>query len=603
MLGLTLHVEESSGYCPGHSYLVCFQGNQWRETVDFSSGTAQSAMRIVTCKLDPVHGAPDLCFWWYTMESDDARGTLTLEARGAIPISQLLSSLDKHSAFSIPLVEDTRNLRDGGLAVANASVAPSHKFVLSRLNECLKQNEHKADELYHNAVIPAYLSLYKDKLKKATQAQMKPLHGRDPPGCRWMFGSTLFPTPNGAVEMPMWFMSLGASKQTDNGWDLEDVKLACLHACLRLKFMPSEVASFTEWQLREVGCQAANLLSLSFQYRPDHIRSRANDQWTFIAHAPRVEETGADCEDLSEYTLRVMKTMQAFTVQAQRERAGSLEERVLTALQGYEFCLAIATLCVKEDQGMGYEYHCLVVGLDAKWLEEKRQSKHTSGSILPALVIESTDFTTSTQHAFEVDTSYDTLESLPKVFTSDVLVRDTAYAAEQDKEYGHILSILCPRPDSDVVQFDLYNTDHSFGVPFETFASMKVDEFTCDRITVIPEVMDTALAYYHMLPAFLPLPKLMPLPRLAHVLSALKMAEVVGITRGFQVDETSHADALNAITDKVEEYATKSEQQVYCETFVLYERCTVRLFLLHKQQHGVTSDLPLSRSLASLRLE
>lgn len=580
---VSLEVLMKEEYLGRTSYVLCFQGVHCERILEFSGQEKES--KSVSFALAPYGSCPDLCFWWYTTEKEDDHPSLVLEARGAIALEHLFAPIGKTNVFVISLDEDLRVSAKTPRAIAELHLQiTEQKCDHALVAGSLARQGRDVNDLYNDSLMQATLTKYHYHLDKMAQSQMTDLmpEGRLSAGA-WRHGSTLFPTPNGVAEMPMWFMPLASVRSPGTDWDLSDVRNACLFACQRLQF--DETQPFTHDQLVEIGCCAANLFSLSFQYRTDHMRQQAQDQWTWIAHVPRVEQTGADCEDLSEYTLRVMAAMQSLADLAHVNDHESLESRVLQALSHYEFCLMICTLCVKENKNQRYEYHCVVAGIDWGWLHAKAVGDgkvSPSISPRPPVLIEATDFTTSTQKPFPVDLDYDTLAALPSVFQT-VLVRDTAEACAVDKEYGHVISLLCPQyhfygKGPKTVQLDFVNADKQLGVRIETFMKFQTADFDVVKIEASNYIMHLADDYLKMLPPFHPLPKMgnalcNPEGKKAHE------AHIVAWSRGFQDENKDHDAELKAITEQIQEYAG-DKYHLYCYDVPLYERCLVRQFLL-----------------------
>ena len=225
----------------------------------------------------------------------------------------------------------------------------------------------------------------------------------------WQVGQQAFPVG----PMPPWAFLIQPNQPQRVQAQLPSLLRLLQVASHRLRIAPSVLNAPDKWSIPlrcELMCEMATFLAMACAYRLDAQVSYGSDehdrepvdQWVHPLVMPKLDEVGADCEDLTSIVITVLRLLQevqppSVVANGPQWLAAGLRSICELACQ-YVFCMAIGSLRLGHDK---FTYHAYTVAIDrdrvmgAVNTDDKKQQAVPSKDPVPLLTLEGTEYTTS----------------------------------------------------------------------------------------------------------------------------------------------------------------------------------------------------------------
>ncbi len=446
--------------------------------------------------------ATHIGFWLYAKDfilKDRLHPSWALQGMAYMPLKQHMP--DGHVISLAEMADNNGQIVVGEIRLESLIVTPpvkSTEFVLSESID-MYANQIKL-ELFDRNIHQNALIMDKGKLP------------------RWRDSLVALPVPVSdkmvRYLVPMWLYTWLAYEHRTSEKDKAAVDHYLRLAMARLQNNTSK-QSIDDWgeaEWMQVACEAAALVPLALEYRPDHVGDRSIEQFSWIAHHSPLSLPGAgiDCEDAAEHCLRVILHMQH-----------SLPPSPLRQLlEQYEFFFAIVTL----DSDGHMQYHAVVLGLDKKWVSSQVDAGNNFVSYIPehrAVLIEGTDYVTA-HYGFQqnLDAAADRAmyDKNPLCENVHFHTRIPSICLSDTKQYHHLILACTPQWITDdskrIGEIAFCDDQGRLGVPLtsllehdeETYKSTRV-RVPSPQARVTPNMLADARRYLGYLPEYNPLPR------------------------------------------------------------------------------------------------
>lgn len=374
-------------------------------------------------------GATHFCFWWYAKDfspDEPTTAALVLQGVGFLPMRPIASA--EVQLTSVGPLRDRTYPHMAHLAIRNVMVKG----------------------LENASPIPLPDSRQLDDYGSAVTQE---LFGRDIPQhavnadgvMRWPDSNVYMAFPDHKRAIPAWIFTWSAWE--DRLYKSVDTPATIRRylECCKARLINNTDPEWTEAEHMELACEAATYLPLLLPYRKDRVLAEVTEQYTSVSHSPAPLQTGIDCEDATEATLRILYRMQQDPSCSQ-----SVDPDLHGLLQEYEFMFCVVTLKLDTD----IFYHAVAMGFDKKWLNDKLDSslswfpsraaklpKH------PCVLLECTDFIGS-HYGFNKERQQEDT----RAYHMNPIARDSAWHTfvppkllRSTAQYRHLISAYSPQ--------------------------------------------------------------------------------------------------------------------------------------------------------------